>query len=666
MREGVTSAFTSTGAKIAGLIGAVGIAEFAKSSLELASNLAEVQNVVDTTFGDMSSKINDFAKTTSSQFGISELQAKQFSGTLGAMMKSSGIAGDKLADMSTNLAGLAGDIASFYNLDPQEAFEKIKSAISGETEPMKALGVNMSVANMEAFALTQGITKQYKAMSQAEQTQLRYNYLMKNTADAQGDYAKTSDSFANALRTLKLNVQTVGGTIMNYAIPPFQELFGKINKFITSIDVKSFMENKVIPAFKTFKTVIDAVKENMKTIVPIVSGVVGGLAGFMIITKISSEVRNFMKVLSSIAKFTNPFYLIAAGIGLLIAGFVHAYNTSDDFRDRVNKLVGKLMDFGDYASEKLPGIIDTLTGVFQNDLEPALDKIGKFAEDIFNYVNDHYDSMRTTVKLITGAVVSWKLALMAVNTWTKIVGVTTKIYETLSLAIWGVKNAATLCEGAMWLLDVAMDANPVGVVCLAIGALILVIYEVVNHFQDFVDWCYKAWDVVTNNPILMFIQTVLAPWLTVLEAVVTHWNQITDAIKSAWNWLTDWNNTKAEDKNINVTTTQSVVTAKDNSSVGDNDYNPQIVDSPDHSATGQAYWKGGKTTTSEFSDEAIQLPSGSKVFTAKQSEQLLSGAGGRAININLNVQGNVISDEDFKNEVGQHIYNQVKLALVNS
>ena len=136
----------------------------------------------------MSKKINDFAKTTSSKFGISELQAKKYSGTLGAIMKSSGLAGGKLTEMSTGLTGLAGDMASFYNLEPDEAFEKLKSAISGETEPMKALGVNMSVANMEAFALSKGVNKAWKEMSQAEQTTLRYQYLMENTADSQGDW----------------------------------------------------------------------------------------------------------------------------------------------------------------------------------------------------------------------------------------------------------------------------------------------------------------------------------------------------------------------------------------------------------------------------------------------------------------------------------------------
>lgn len=108
------------------------------ASVKLASDLTEVQNVVDVTFGANSSKINDFAKTASTAFGVSELQAKQFSGTMGAMLKSMGLSSDKTLEMSKNMTSLSGDFASFYNLKPEEAFEKIRAGISGETKELVA------------------------------------------------------------------------------------------------------------------------------------------------------------------------------------------------------------------------------------------------------------------------------------------------------------------------------------------------------------------------------------------------------------------------------------------------------------------------------------------------------------------------------------------------
>ena len=190
-----------TAAAVAAKVGQV-LKNWAKDAIEAASALEEVQNVVDVTFGESASEIDAWAKNAITQFGLTETQAKQFASTMGAMMKSSGLAGQEIVGMSENLAGLAADMASFYNMDFETAFNKIRSGISGETEPLKQLGINMSVANLEAFALTQGITKAFDKMSQSEQIVLRYQYLMQATADAQGDFARTSDGYANGLRLL--------------------------------------------------------------------------------------------------------------------------------------------------------------------------------------------------------------------------------------------------------------------------------------------------------------------------------------------------------------------------------------------------------------------------------------------------------------------------------
>lgn len=201
----------------------------------LASDLTEVQNVVDVTFGDNASTINDWAKSAAESFGMSELQAKQFNGTMGAMLKSMGLTNDEVLNMSTSMSGLAGDFASFYNLDPQEAFDKIRSGISGETEPLKQLGINMSVANLEAYAMSEGIKTAYSEMSQAEQATLRYNYLMQVSADAQGDFAKTSDSLANQLRILKLNASDTAAAIGTDLMPMVQDGVSMLNGMITDL-----------------------------------------------------------------------------------------------------------------------------------------------------------------------------------------------------------------------------------------------------------------------------------------------------------------------------------------------------------------------------------------------------------------------------------------------
>ena len=178
------------------------IAGFVGSCTALGSDLSEVQNVVDVTFGSMASDVEEFASNSIKQLGMSEAACKKYTSTMGAMLKSTGFDTGQALTMSKTLTQLTADMASFYNLTNQDMFEKIRAGISGETEPLKQLGINMSVANLEAYALANGIKKSYSKMSQSEQTILRYNYLLSVTGDAQGDLARTSGSWANQTRIL--------------------------------------------------------------------------------------------------------------------------------------------------------------------------------------------------------------------------------------------------------------------------------------------------------------------------------------------------------------------------------------------------------------------------------------------------------------------------------
>lgn len=232
---GAAKKFAAATGIVAG-VAVAALAPLASQGLQYASDLQEVQNVVDTTFVQSASVIDDFAKTSLEAYGLTSLQAKNYSSVLGAMYKSMGLSSDQVLVMSQNMTALAGDMASFYNLDPEEAFEKIRSGVSGETEPLKQLGINMSVANMQAYALSQGISKGYSSMSQSEQALLRYSYLLSVTSDAQGDFAKTSGSFANQQKLLKANLQQVSGEVMQRMLPTLAAGMVEVNKFIGSLD----------------------------------------------------------------------------------------------------------------------------------------------------------------------------------------------------------------------------------------------------------------------------------------------------------------------------------------------------------------------------------------------------------------------------------------------
>ena len=214
--KGVVKGFVAAG------IGKM-LIDLGKDAIAAASDLEEVQNVVNVTFGDSAGRIESWAKSAGKQYGLTETAAKRYTSTIGAMLKSQGMADDEIVQTSTDLAGLAADMASFYNLDFETAFQKIRSGISGETEPLKQLGINMSVVNLEQFAMEKGITKAFSDMSKSEQTALRYQYIMQATADAQGDFARTVDGFANASRRVETAIDTIktkgGGLLMEVVAP---------------------------------------------------------------------------------------------------------------------------------------------------------------------------------------------------------------------------------------------------------------------------------------------------------------------------------------------------------------------------------------------------------------------------------------------------------------
>lgn len=223
-----------------------GLLNFGKSAIKLGSDITEAQNVVDVAFGSMSGMVDKFAESATENFGLSEIAAKQYSGTMMAMLKSSGVMKESAAEMSTTLAGLAGDIASFYNIDTESAFAKIRSGIAGEIEPLRQLGISMTVANLEAYALSQGITKSYQAMTQAEQVMLRYNYLMWASADAQGDFSRTSGNYANQIRLLTMNFQQLSSVLGQ----------GLIAAILPGIQALNALMGKLIQVAETFRNFV--------------------------------------------------------------------------------------------------------------------------------------------------------------------------------------------------------------------------------------------------------------------------------------------------------------------------------------------------------------------------------------------------------------------------
>ncbi|MST81586.1 hypothetical protein [Bilifractor porci] len=275
--SGINSISAGIKTMIASMLGFQGIVKLfnlGKQAITWGSDITELENVVDVAFGnlgknftDLSGKIYEFAQNSQEQYGISEIAARRYTGTLMSMFNSSGFdASDKMhkeaAQMSLDLTKLSGDLASFYNIPNDEAFQKIQSGMAGMVRPLRDLGINMSVANLDAYAMSQGIGQSYREMSQANQQMLRYSYLMSVTSAQQGDFARTSNTYANQMRILKLNFQQLAATIgqgLISAIAPAIHALNVLMKYLIAAAnaFRNFMYTlfgKVAPAAKGIST----------------------------------------------------------------------------------------------------------------------------------------------------------------------------------------------------------------------------------------------------------------------------------------------------------------------------------------------------------------------------------------------------------------------------
>ena len=211
------------------------IVQFGKEAIELGSDVAEVQNVVDVAFGDMSYMVEDFADKAITSFGMSELAAKRTASTYMAMASNMGVTQQQAAEMAITLAGLTGDVASFYNISQELADIKLRSVFTGETETLKDLGIVMTQANLEAYALANGINRSFQSMSQSEQLILRYNYVLDQLSLASGDFVRTQDSWANQTRILSMQWQEFMSIIGQALIQVLLPVIRVLNQIVSSL-----------------------------------------------------------------------------------------------------------------------------------------------------------------------------------------------------------------------------------------------------------------------------------------------------------------------------------------------------------------------------------------------------------------------------------------------
>lgn len=344
-----------------------------KTGINYASDLAEVQNVVDVTFANSAEQVNEWSQNTLQAYGLNTVSAKRYVGTMGAMLKSSGLTEEQALSMSEAMTALAGDMTSFYNLDDIDvAFDKIRSGISGETEPLKQLGINMSVANLEAYALAQGIETSYNSMTQAEQAVLRYNYLLDATKDAQGDFSRTQDSWANQTKLLSEN---------------WQEFLGTASEGIMTA---------LTPALQTLNSIILTLSANWDTVLSVLqisAGVIGVVVAALAIWKIQQMAVNGTLAATNALLWANPITWVVVGIMAFIAIVAIAVTAINNLAGTSYSAVGVILGVFNTGLAVIWNIIAAAINLIIDNVVYIQNILATFGNFFANFLNKPVESL---------------------------------------------------------------------------------------------------------------------------------------------------------------------------------------------------------------------------------------------------------------------------------
>lgn len=300
------------------------IVAFGTSAASAASDLEESMNKVNVVFGDTADEIVKFSETSASSMGLSQQATLAYAGTFGNLFSAMGIGIEQNAEMSTGLVQLAADLASFNNIDPTEALDKLRAGIVGETEPLRTLGVNLTAATVEAKALAMGLGDTEGNFTAAELATARYALILEQTSLAQGDFARTSEGLANQQRIAAAEFENLKATLGQELIPMLSQLISNIIPLIQKFNELDPATRQNIVAALAVVAALGPVVSIIGTLTTVIGGAITAFSAGGAAATAFGAVGTFLTgtVLpglgAAIAAIGLPVIALIAAIGLLI------------------------------------------------------------------------------------------------------------------------------------------------------------------------------------------------------------------------------------------------------------------------------------------------------------------------------------------------------------
>lgn len=482
-----------------------------KSMIEAASDFDENLNKVNVAFGNSSEAVTAWAENATEQFGLSKNQALEATSLFGDMGTAMGLTQSDAADMSTSLAGLAGDLASFKNIDIEQAMTALSGVFTGETESLKELGIVMTETNLEEFAAKTG--KVYSEMGQAEKVQLRYNYVMEMTKNAQGDYARTADGTANSLRTFQGSVDNLSIALGQNLLPIITPIINKMTEMVNKFAEMS-------PNTQKFILVIAGIAAAIGPVLIVIGQLVSTVGKISpLLSKAGGTVSGFSKILGVL---TGPVGLVVAAITALVAVFAYLFTTNESFRESIMSTVKTL-------GEAFKPVLDALLPVLINLAATIGETLGKVLQTLAPVLAQIIELAGALLAKL-GEFIAWALENILPVLQPIIEFMGENVLNVISFISQGIGNLADVLSGILDFLSGVFTGDWE----LAWQGIQEIFDGVWNLITDFLSSSWETIKTVISNGIEIAKAAIKAGWNAVKTVTSSTWNAIKDKISSIW------------------------------------------------------------------------------------------------------------------------------------
>lgn len=477
-----------------------------KSMVDAASDFDENLNKIDVAFGNSASEVKAWADTATESFGLSMNQALEATSLFGDMATSMGISQSEAASMSTSLAGLAGDLASFKNIGIDQAMTALNSVFTGETESLKQLGIVMTETNLQEFA--DGLGLVYDDMTQAEKVQLRYNYVMEMSKNAIGDYARTSDGTANSMRTFQASVEnlatTLGQNLLPIVTPIIQKATEMVNTFAEADPELQQLVLKIAGIAAAAGPVLIVLGKLVSSF-GAVTGAVGSMA------KAISGIKNIGSIFSAI---TSPVGLAVAAVTALVAAFAYLMTTNEEFRTSVMSTISVIGESLMPVLQTIGQLLTSIGSILVNVLAGALTQLAPILTQMVTFIG-------SLVQIVTPLVNMLIQSLVPVITQiiTSVSNIINSIIPPLIDILSAVMDAIeSILPPIQSVLEAAIEA--ISSIINAIGPIVGIVGECISGIMTIV------------SPIVSFIGDIISEIMSVVNPIVNFFSKIFGSIFS--------------------------------------------------------------------------------------------------------------------------------------